>query len=429
MTPLASIVRCRGGLPQEIKAGAHHLRLAAQAIGILHALVACEMRQRECRCPSSNARKAARDLDLARHGRRSAWMRGSKRRVEALAASTDSAPVTSAAPNSVSALEQAGNRVGGRELRTVDQREPFLGPERRSARARLRRAPSRRGTTLAVDERPPSPIMTAAICASGARSPDAPTDPCYGTTGITPRASMAWSCSMSFAAHARGALRETDDLQRHHQPHRSVRALVSPTPAAMRQNDVALKLATSGRRDALDRQFAEAGIDAVDRARRARRCAPRQPRPRPRAARWKRSTATAAPRQIARQSASDASPAKRMIDGHRPLQTRRVQWVEAEPVDELGRPVDVPDREIAPFAGFERAGLARKAQRARAFAGHAGEAFVNGHPEQRRAPYSCASRSEVSGELPGLQSVAMRHRHAVGAEQRRPAARVVSRMK
>ena len=41
-----------------------------------------------------------------------------------------------------------------------------------------------------------SPIMTAVICASGARSPDAPTDPCCGTSGYMPRASMAWSCSM-----------------------------------------------------------------------------------------------------------------------------------------------------------------------------------------------------------------------------------------
>ena len=33
----------------------------------------------------------------------------------------------------------------------------------------------------------PSPMSTADMCASGARSPDAPTEPCCGTTGITPR--------------------------------------------------------------------------------------------------------------------------------------------------------------------------------------------------------------------------------------------------
>lgn len=35
-----------------------------------------------------------------------------------------------------------------------------------------------------------------------------------------------------------------------------------------------------------------------------------------------------------------------------------VQRVEADPVDKLGRPLDIPDREVAPFAGLERAGLA-----------------------------------------------------------------------
>jgi hypothetical protein len=33
----------------------------------------------------------------------------------------------------------------------------------------------------------PSPISTMAMWASGARSPDAPTLPCEGTTGVTPR--------------------------------------------------------------------------------------------------------------------------------------------------------------------------------------------------------------------------------------------------
>src|SRR5882757_2704123 len=45
-----------------------------------------------------------------------------------------------------------------------------------------------------------------------------------------------------------------------------------------------------------------------------------------------------------------------------------VQRVEAHPVDELGRPVDIPDREIAIFTGLERAGLTDNAQRARSFA-------------------------------------------------------------
>jgi hypothetical protein len=41
----------------------------------------------------------------------------------------------------------------------------------------------------------PSPIRTSAACASGARSPDAPTDPIDGTTGVTPADSSRARCS------------------------------------------------------------------------------------------------------------------------------------------------------------------------------------------------------------------------------------------
>ncbi len=41
----------------------------------------------------------------------------------------------------------------------------------------------------------PAPIITAAICARGARSPDAPTEPCSGITGTTPWASIASICA------------------------------------------------------------------------------------------------------------------------------------------------------------------------------------------------------------------------------------------
>ena len=80
-----------------------------------------------------------------------------------------------------------------------------------------------------------------------------------------------------------------------------------------------------------------------------------------------------------------------------------VQRVEAHPVNQLGRAVDIPDREIAIFAGLERRSREYPA-RARTQR-HAGEAFGNRHPEQRRA-HVHGQRSDVSGELPGLQSVA-----------------------
>ena len=39
----------------------------------------------------------------------------------------------------------------------------------------------------------PTPIIAALMCASGARSPEAPTEPWHGTTGVSPSASIVSS--------------------------------------------------------------------------------------------------------------------------------------------------------------------------------------------------------------------------------------------
>ena len=165
---------------------AHHLRLAAQAIRILHALVADQMRGADADCLPSG-RATQRRVSIWPRCRRSGWMRGSNGASEPFAASVDSAPVTSADCEQRSDLEQAGQRIGGRELRAVEQGQAFLGAERRAAAARPAQRlarPARR----AVRRRPrPTPIIAAAMCASGARSPEAPTEPWHGTTGIRSR--------------------------------------------------------------------------------------------------------------------------------------------------------------------------------------------------------------------------------------------------
>ena len=93
-----------------------------------------------------------------------------------------------------------------------------------------------------------------------------------------------------------------------------------------------------------------------------------------------------------------------------------MQRIEADPVDEFGGAIDIPDREIAPFAGLERTSFAEDTQRARTFPRHAGEAFGNGHPEQ-----GCA---HIHGQQQRRQRrtarIAVgreRHVHAMGAEQ------------
>jgi hypothetical protein len=91
-----------------------------------------------------------------------------------------------------------------------------------------------------------------------------------------------------------------------------------------------------------------------------------------------------------------------------------MERVEAHAIDELGRLGDVPDREIAALARFERADGVEPAERARG--------------RNRVAAMFIASSGEVSGEVPGLQSVAT----AIGTPARRSAStggRRVSRVK
>ena len=125
-------LRCRASSAawrRMIERGAHHLRLAAQAIGVLHAIVVGEVRMRGSRCPPS-ARAARRRPRSGRDGGAADWMRASNGASEPLAASVASAPVTSADWSTRSALEQSGKRNGGRELRAVEEGEPLLRPER-----------------------------------------------------------------------------------------------------------------------------------------------------------------------------------------------------------------------------------------------------------------------------------------------------------
>lgn len=82
-----------------------------------------------------------------------------------------------------------------------------------------------------------------------------------------------------------------------------------------------------------------------------------------------------------------------------------MQRVEADAVDKLGRLGDVPNGKVGLLAGFQRADGVQLAQRTRGLAGDAGNAFFHGQRKQRRTMFMVSS-SEVSGEVPGLLSVA-----------------------
>ena len=172
---------------------------------------------------------------------------------------------TSAERNRTLGLEQAGQRVGGGELRAVEQRQPFLRAERRAARARPRasasaagmRAPStndladadhRRGhMRRAARDRPRRrPSLAPARPASG-RAPASP-PAARASRGRTPEAPCARLASFSaIISRTIGDRRRLADA------------------GGMRQHDVALQRVEIGRRDAHAGQLAEAGIDAIDR--------------------------------------------------------------------------------------------------------------------------------------------------------------------
>ena len=74
-----------------------------------------------------------------------------------------------------------GQRRG--HLRAVDQRQAFLGAQLERLKSRASRRPSAAGSTAPRTRTWPMPSSTVLRCAKGARSPDAPTEPCAGITG------------------------------------------------------------------------------------------------------------------------------------------------------------------------------------------------------------------------------------------------------
>ena len=139
VTPLASSASVARRLAQQVEHGAHHLRLAAQAIGILHARVAGEMR---------SADRAARHQRPQAPPATSIWPRWRRKRVDArierrvgAARGVGRQRAGRPAPRETALrLEQRRQRMGGRELRAVEQRQPLLRRRARSARGRPRRA-------------------------------------------------------------------------------------------------------------------------------------------------------------------------------------------------------------------------------------------------------------------------------------------------
>ena len=179
------------------------------------------------------------------------------------AASVDSAPVSKADWNRRSASNSPASAWAVENCVPLSSASPSFGPSTTGARPTLARASTALLRPVGVSASP-TPIITAVMCDSGARSPEAPTEPCAGTTGITPRTSMASSRAQRGRANAGGALRQAGELERHHEPRDRHRGGLAHA-RAMRQHDVALQFLQVLRGNAHAGQLAKARVDAIDR--------------------------------------------------------------------------------------------------------------------------------------------------------------------
>src|SRR5438552_2281114 len=120
---------------------------------------------------------------------------GSQARSVARSASADMAPMTSAVVASTSASWSARQPIAVITCVPCINEPPSFG----ASSVGLSPAAFSAAAPLARSSVSPSPMSTSAACASGARSPDAPTLPCFGMTGCTRRLSMSQSRSMTSA--------------------------------------------------------------------------------------------------------------------------------------------------------------------------------------------------------------------------------------
>lgn len=158
--------------------------------------------------------------------------------------------------------EQTCECERSRSLGAVDQCQPFLGGKHDRFQAGLFQRLCA-GEALALIKASPSPIMAAVMCASGARSPEAPTEPFRGSSGSR-LFQHVFDEGDDFKPYAGCAATERNQLQRHDETHDVFRKRLADA-AAMREDQIALQGGDIACRDADRGEFSEARIDAVNR--------------------------------------------------------------------------------------------------------------------------------------------------------------------
>ena len=190
-------------------------------------------------------------------------MRGSNGASEPRAASVDERAGDQRRAEQHLRLEQRGQRIGGRELRAVQQGKAFLGAEHERRQADLGQRPFG-GNHRAVDEERADADQRRRHVGERrkvARGADRALARHHRRQALV---EQRLEQAHGLAAHARRALGQARELERHHQSgdgdrHRRADA------RGMRQHDVALQLLEVGGLDAHAGELAEAGVDAIDR--------------------------------------------------------------------------------------------------------------------------------------------------------------------
>ena len=128
---------------------------------------------------------------------RALWIRSSKATSVPRKASSARAPITSAVSASVSAASSARTPTASIPCVPLMSETASLASST-SGLICARRMASPAGIRVPFSSRhSPSPISASARCPSGARSPLAPTLPCDGTIGVTPRFSISQIVSIT----------------------------------------------------------------------------------------------------------------------------------------------------------------------------------------------------------------------------------------
>ena len=114
-----------GGVADQVERRAHHLRLAAEAVGVLHP-VAIVVAVADGAPPSRPRSTAA--TSICPGWPRAAWMRASKGTSLPFSASVDSAPATSAAPKMRSAVNRTSSAIAVETWVPLISASPSFGP-------------------------------------------------------------------------------------------------------------------------------------------------------------------------------------------------------------------------------------------------------------------------------------------------------------